>query len=387
MEAARASNGRPEVVSIVVPCYQVRDHVDECVQSALGQSYRAIEVVLVDDGSTDGTAARLARWAGADDRVRIVEHEDNRGLGAARNSGVAAAEGDFLFFLDADDVLPRDAIARMTSSAVSSGADIVSGVAVRFDSSGESRAAQYRGPFDHDRVGTHIFSEPALVYDQMACSKLYRRAFWDDHRFRFPEGVLFEDVALVMRAHCSARTVDLLAQPTYRWRRRESGRPSITQDRRRSGSAAARFDALCQADAYLERHAPVRVWEEHGVKIFTVDVRIYSQLLADGSPQFVDEFMSAAGALARRSSPDAVTRLSPVMVEVRRALLEGDARRVADLARLYSGSERRRRVETLAAAGTMMWHDPGASVRIGRAAVGRALRRVDRFRPTRARRP
>jgi hypothetical protein len=212
-----------------------------------------------------------------------------------------------------------------------------------------------------------------LVYDQMACSKLYRRTFWDGTALRFPEGVLYEDVALVMRAHCSAETVDLIASPTYRWRRRESGTLSITQDRYRAGSVSARFAALAAADSYLREHAPASVWEEHGVKIMTIDVRLYSRLLVEGDDRFMEEFMTGAGGLVESMSPSAVERLSPVMREVRRALLAGDGELVVDCTRFYTGDDRRGTRELVADGYTLIRNSPSSFGRIILGEIRRGL--------------
>ena len=114
------------LVSIVVSCFNVEPYVGECLDSALYQSYLNLEIVVVDDGSSDGTGDIIDRYSSADERVLTVT-QPNRGLGAARNSGLDRATGEFIFFLDSDDLLPVDAIDRMVARARASGADLVSG--------------------------------------------------------------------------------------------------------------------------------------------------------------------------------------------------------------------------------------------------------------------
>ena len=94
----------PGLVSVVVPAYNAAGFLEEAVTSALGQRYPAVEVLVVDDGSTDGTRAVAGRLAGADARVRVIEMPRNTGRPAMpRNLGIAAAAGEFVAFLDADD--------------------------------------------------------------------------------------------------------------------------------------------------------------------------------------------------------------------------------------------------------------------------------------------
>ena len=93
------------MLSVVIPCYNVEEYVAQCIESVLAQSYVNLEVILVDDASTDGTGNLLTRYGIQDTRVRVIRHERNLGLGPARNTGAAHATGDLLFFLDSDDYL------------------------------------------------------------------------------------------------------------------------------------------------------------------------------------------------------------------------------------------------------------------------------------------
>jgi CDP-glycerol glycerophosphotransferase len=365
------------VVSVVIPCFDVEKYLDECLSSVVSQTHRALDIVLVDDGSSDATSTLVDEWAARDDRITAI-HQSNRGLGAARNVGIAAATGDYIFLLDSDDLLPRDAVGRMVVSAVSTGSDIVSGVVWRFDSAGSWRADQYRAPFDSDVAATHLFREPLLVYDQMACAKLFRREFWDAQSLEFPEGTLYEDVELVMRAHCRAASVDLLSTPCYLWRRREGSDLSITQDRRRSGSTSARFAALARADALLRAEAPPMVWTAHGVKVLTVDIRLYSRLLEGAEPAFVEEFLSSAGPLASSISTTAVATLNPVMRQLHHYLVVGDAGGIVACTRLLSGSDGRSPKRVATGLAWLASRDPRALVQMAWASLRRMRRRTAR---------
>ena len=194
------------VVSVVIPCHDVEDYVVGCVLSALSalrQSYVGLEVIAVEDGSNDTTGQLLDDLERTDDRLPVIR-QANGGLGAARNAGLAAASGEYLFFLDSDDVLPDDAIERMIGAATHSGSDMVSGVAARFDGTRQWRSALYGPVFDAEPIGTHLFREPRLIFDRMACSKLIRRDFWNRYKLEFPIGTLFKN-ALVMSVRTALR--------------------------------------------------------------------------------------------------------------------------------------------------------------------------------------
>ncbi|MGA9277724.1 glycosyltransferase family 2 protein, partial [Ilumatobacter sp.] len=231
------------VISVVVPCYNVAPYVDDCFESITGQTHRDLQIIAVDDGSTDETGDHLARWAARDERITLVTRP-NGGLGAARNTGVAAARGAFLAFVDSDDTLPSEALATMVASADVTGSDLVTGVVRRFDASRSWKVALHVGMFTRYTPTTHIYERPSLVRDHIVCGKLYRRDFWERERLSFPEGVLFEDIEVATRAHCLARSVDIVPETIYMWRARPSGDPSITQDRTRPGGVSGRFVAL-----------------------------------------------------------------------------------------------------------------------------------------------
>lgn len=93
-----------DLVSIVVPVYNVMQYLDACMESILNQSYHRIEVILVDDGSTDGSGQKCDYYSRIDSRV-IVMHKENGGLSDARNKGIALAKGDYIMFVDSDDIV------------------------------------------------------------------------------------------------------------------------------------------------------------------------------------------------------------------------------------------------------------------------------------------
>lgn len=327
-------------MSVIVPCHDVEQYVDECISSILNQSIPDLEVIAIDDGSTDGTGVRLAQLADADRRLRVITQE-NAGLGAARNRGVDCSRGRYITFLDSDDRLTETALETMIGAGDQSGADFVTGVAERFDSTGRWRVAPYGALFDTDHSDCHVSRNTELVYDQMACSKLFSAEFWDRSGLRFPEGVLYEDVSVVMQAQWEAARVAVVADTVYLWRRREEGGLSITQDRFRPGSAAARFVALGQADRYLRDRSGSDVWTEHGVKVCTVDVRMYMRLVNGAQADWTAELLNAAGPVLDALSPDVWARLTWPMRVMCKAVQRNDPWAVSNAVGLLSTSQGR----------------------------------------------
>ena len=184
-------------VSIIIPAYNAAQLIDRSLGSALRQTYPAIEYVVVDDCSTDDTAERVERLRQASDRgdaVKLVRHERNRGVAAARNSGLHAATGDYIYFLDSDDELPPDAIATLVALVdETSPVDLVLGE-VEVTGVARSRIAHIdmqEGRVDGQKAILSAFL--AGRWPDMTCNKLERRAFLERHRMAFVEGIVHED--------------------------------------------------------------------------------------------------------------------------------------------------------------------------------------------------
>jgi len=115
-----------KLVSLVVPCYNVEKYIEQCLTSIRDQTYKNIEVILVDDGSPDNSGAICDRFALDDERFNVI-HKENAGVGAARNDGMAMASGDYIIFIDSDDYLPLNALELLVSKAEETDADVVMG--------------------------------------------------------------------------------------------------------------------------------------------------------------------------------------------------------------------------------------------------------------------
>ncbi|WP_152626526.1 glycosyltransferase family 2 protein [Streptacidiphilus carbonis] len=217
-------------LSVVVPIYNVERYLEECLDSIAAQTFEDFECVLVDDGSTDSSAAIAEAFAGSDQRFRLVRQE-NKGLGAARNTGWRhiAADTEYLAFVDSDDTLPPEAYQLMISTLDQTGSDFVAGNALRFNSKGYTPSGVHIKPFAETRLKTHISATPALVTDRTAWNKVYRRSFFDAAGILYPEGIHYEDAPVSVPLHYLAAGVDVLSETVYHWRERETGEVSITQ--------------------------------------------------------------------------------------------------------------------------------------------------------------
>ena len=110
-------------ISVIVPVYKVEQYLDRCLNSLVGQTYGALEIILVDDGSPDSCPQMCEAWAERDPRIRVI-HKQNEGLGLARNSGLAAATGDYVSFVDSDDYMDKNAYAAVMSRLMEEDPDV-----------------------------------------------------------------------------------------------------------------------------------------------------------------------------------------------------------------------------------------------------------------------
>ena len=149
-------------VSIIIPVYNVENYLAECVDSILGQTFQDIEILLVDDGSSDASGQMADDYAARDKRVKVI-HKENGGQSSARNAGMQIARGKYLYFCDADDYISRDAIEILYQIATKNDLDMVLFNADSFLDPGSARdtlSIQKAASYNHyyDRKG--IYEEP-----------------------------------------------------------------------------------------------------------------------------------------------------------------------------------------------------------------------------------
>ena len=289
-------------VSVVVPIYRVEAYLEECLASLRAQTFADLEVVMIDDGSPDGSAAIAARVAEEDPRF-VLHRQVNAGLGAARNAGVAHASGELLMFVDSDDRLPPDAVARLTAALDASGSDFATGNIHRFDSTRQWPAAFLKRTFSRRRRRTHVTRFTWLLSDRMAQNKLWRRGFWDAHGLAFPVGVVHEDIPVVIPAHFMARAVDVLPEPVYLYREREDGSRSITDRRAELPVLRDRLRAVEAVDAWLADHGPPGARRRYAQSVVEEDLRYHVDVLDEADREYRQVLLDRANAFLDAAGP------------------------------------------------------------------------------------
>ncbi|MFF2535081.1 bifunctional glycosyltransferase/CDP-glycerol:glycerophosphate glycerophosphotransferase [Streptomyces cyaneofuscatus] len=291
---------KPPLLSVVIPVHNVEDYLEDCLRSVADQSLDAIEVVMVDDGSTDGSGRIAAAFAARDRRFRLVRQE-NAGLSAARNTGVrhTTPTVPYLAFADSDDFVVHDAYERMVASLESTGSDLVTGNVWRLTGQGRQQAWQYRW-LTASRTRTHITRDPRLLADRVAWNKVFRRSFWDGHAFTFPEGKLYEDTPVMIPAHYLAGAVDVLHEHVYYWRVREG---SITRRRTDVTGVRDRIAACEQVSAFLGEggHGGAERRRAYDASCLRDDFGYFLDGLPMGGDAYRTAFLEGAGAFVDRA--------------------------------------------------------------------------------------
>ena len=297
-------------LSVIVPVFNVERYIGACLDSLLRSGVEDFEAIVVDDGSPDASAAIAERYAVNDGRFRVVR-QANGGLGSARNTGVALARGDFLAFLDSDDMVAPNGYGRLLAALERSGSDFATGNIHRFDSGGAWPAAFVSRVFLAPHRRTHVTRMRWLLSDRMAQNKLWRRSFWATHGLRFAEGVYHEDIPVVIPAHYLARSVDVVKEPVYLYRERDDGVLSITQRRGELRTLQDRLAAVEQAAAFLAgRSSQVKRWYDESV--VEDDLRYHIDALPEADLQYRELFLDRANAFLERSGAGVEDRLPAI---------------------------------------------------------------------------
>lgn len=279
-------------VSVVVPVYNVAPYLEECLQSISAQTYRNLEIVVVDDGSTDGSLVVAQRCRRLDRRIRIVERP-NGGLSAARNTGIDAATGEFLAFVDSDDRITPETIGRVVQVLRRTRSDFAVMCYQRMNSQRCWPAGPWiREAHAEQRLRTTLDAFPDVLVNAVAWSKVYRRDFWDAAGLRFEDGVLYEDQAVSAEAYAKAASFDVLPDVLYDWRVRED-RSSISQQVATDTDLRERLGAAFTSLAALRAHASEEVVHARSRQLLVNDFRLslaqiakagedYWKILVDG---------------------------------------------------------------------------------------------------------
>lgn len=214
-----------KLISIIIPVYNVEGYLDTCMDSVLNQTYKNIEVILVDDGATDNSGQICDYYAEEDMRVRVI-HKKNGGLADARNKGITRANGDYIMFIDSDDVVSRNFVEYLYRLIIENSSDIgicnpvhcYPGREIKFEPESMKKIFE-----SEDAIVEMLYQKSFLV---AAWGKIFKKEYFND--ILFPYGMLFEDSAVMYKIFDKAEKIVYSDAKLYGYMHREG---SITTNK------------------------------------------------------------------------------------------------------------------------------------------------------------
>ena len=207
-----------KLISVIVPVYNVEKYLEKCVSSIINQTYKNLEIMLVDDGSTDSSGKMCDEFAKKDDRIKVI-HKPNGGLSDARNSALKIAKGDYIGFVDSDDYIADDMFETLCDLMEDNNSDIS---IVSFYEIYNNKLIGVRDSKELENMTKLEAMEELLIDSKIqsyAWNKLFKRELFDG--LEFPTGKNFEDIATTLLLFERANKVTLLEEPKYYYLRRD----------------------------------------------------------------------------------------------------------------------------------------------------------------------
>lgn len=289
-------------VSIVLITFNDAKRLPKALRSLTRQTLSSLEIIVVDDASTDNTADVVAKAAAADARIRYVRLDQNSGgCSAPRNRGIVEAVGRWVMFCDSDDEYERHAAKNLLLAAEAADADLGCGVVERVDAR-SGKHVRWREDCHEAAVLESIDDRLALIYDTVSVNKIYRRSMLVEHGIRFPEGILYEDQLFTMEAFVRASRIAVIPQTVYFWNvDRASEELSITQRRREVRNVSSRMAVNRLIDEFLNGHGSDSLRAAKAVKFLSHDLYLYLSVILDvdnaTAQALVDELLPYAASI------------------------------------------------------------------------------------------
>ena len=239
-----------ELISVIVPVYKVEAYLDRCIRSITEQTYRELEIILVDDGSPDNCPAMCDAWAAKDPRIKVI-HKANGGLSDARNAGMAIASGSYIGFVDSDDHISPDMYRLLLERMIADGSNIAAcGVEMIYEDGTPSRMLT--------PAGSHLLDQEqamkAIIQENLLKQPVWYKLYTADvvRNMPFPVGKCHEDVFWSWQVIAKSQKVSIIDTPCYYYLQRNGSIMSRPFPPERLDALEAR----CIRQEYLEHNMP-----------------------------------------------------------------------------------------------------------------------------------
>lgn len=242
------------LVSVIVPAYNVKDYICACLASLIKQTLTNIEIIVVDDGSTDETADIIEKFALKDARIKFFKQE-NKGVGAARNFGLSVAKGEYIGLVDSDDWVDANYFDDLYSSAITNKTEISSANILKHKGGYDKFNLKYKST----KIAQNINDKIALCQDKKQrffyiWNKIYKRKMLLDNDIKFPEGRIYEDVIFSMKAIYYSDKVVSVPTTAYHYIERVGSIINAKNPEKRNQRHAQRTIAYKELQAFANEH-------------------------------------------------------------------------------------------------------------------------------------
>lgn len=319
VDLAKIDQNSP-LVSLIIPVYNVENYVEQCLESALTQTYKNLEIILVDDCSTDGSKAVIAKVIAKYPQCNLylITHKENKGLGAARNTAIARAKGEYIMFLDSDDYISTDYIQSLMRFALANKLELVCGAVLSLDANNKTYRESYFTPeflrlskkqyycyyrnSDSDEP-SDLFHNILFKFPDVAWAKLYHRRIFT--QMLFPEGLIHEDFGFFIPTLSIIQNIGYYTdyKNYYFYRRQREG--SIMMDKVKKGKRI--LDIIKISNFIVEnilRIAPKHLREAIEIQLDILHSNIVNWLeFPTVSESFCQEFHAITNKISAKEKP------------------------------------------------------------------------------------
>jgi glycosyltransferase involved in cell wall biosynthesis len=237
------------LISVLVPAYNAEAFLEQCLESIVAQTYRHLEIIVVDDGSTDSSGAISDRWAECDDRIRVI-HQPNGGHSAARNTALDAMTGELVMMVDSDDVVHPEFAATLLAAMQRHDADIAVGSYIAFFGDKPDYPRNHNTAprlYNQQQAIQAIFYQQGLTHSPWG--RLFKASLFDG--IRFPLGIIYEDLAIIYPLLKKCQRVVAIDDVLYGYRQHESNSMRVFSPRR-----SAVLDVCENLERQMQQEAP-----------------------------------------------------------------------------------------------------------------------------------
>ncbi len=214
------------LVSIIVPCYNAEKHIDQCLYSLTHQTMKNIEIICIEDASTDGTLKKLVEWGKKDARIRIIIHEENKGVGSARNSGIRTAKAEYVAFVDSDDFVSEKKYDCLYDLSDNGHVDLI--VSSQYNKHCEKDTVITQIP--KQVVGIESIRRHVLTHGFPIWNSIVKKSIIYQNDLFFPDHMLYEDSPVSTCLFLCAKTIAIYYEEPLHYYRRNNPY-SITQQK------------------------------------------------------------------------------------------------------------------------------------------------------------